>query len=111
MLQRVASNTDICVRSGGDEFCVLLLDTKLAGAQEFEQWLLAALETKLDLPQPSIGMVQARPFEWPAPAALIAQADMAAGDLGTHIDAGRQDKPGLLQSLARHARQPGPTRV
>ncbi|WP_259375542.1 GGDEF domain-containing protein [Azohydromonas lata] len=50
MLQRVASNTDICVRSGGDEFCVLLLDTKLAGAQEFEQWLLAALETKLDLP-------------------------------------------------------------
>lgn len=74
-LQRVARNTDICVRYGGDEFCVLLLDTERAGALEFEQRLLAELEQESDVPRPSIGMAQAGPFEWPSPTALIAQAD------------------------------------
>jgi diguanylate cyclase len=66
---------DLACRYGGDEFCVLMPDSDLAGAREFGQRLRAALSRDEGLPRISVGASQAGPEEWPDANELIGEAD------------------------------------
>lgn len=57
---------DVCCRYGGDEFCVLLPDSDLAGARKFAERLLKRLakENLAACPSLSIGIAQNGPHDW-----------------------------------------------
>lgn len=81
-LQASLRRADLCGRIGGEEFLLVLDCADLTQAQEIVERLLAATRAARPLPRrpdfaysASVGLVRARPGEWPE--AVMARADEA----------------------------------
>lgn len=74
-LKAEARLEDDCFRYGGDEFCIVMANCTLAGANAWKERLLKSMQTHENCPSLSIGIVQTGPEEYLSAGELIRQAD------------------------------------